>query len=100
MTLQSMAPSCRLTTSCAAVGGTGPDSITTAAGRSGLNTPTPASPPGGGESEIVQYSSGGAVQHKYEIAGLVDGLKVDPVTGMVWALQNQDGNSTLSLINP
>jgi len=27
-------------------------------------------------------------------------LKVDPVTGMVWALQNQDGNSTLSLINP
>jgi hypothetical protein len=28
------------------------------------------------------------------------GLKVNPVTGMVWALQNQDGNSTLSLINP
>jgi hypothetical protein len=27
-------------------------------------------------------------------------LKVNPVTGMVWALQNQDGNSTLSLINP
>ena len=27
-------------------------------------------------------------------------MKVNPVTGMVWALQNQDGNATLSLINP
>jgi hypothetical protein len=30
----------------------------------------------------------------------VDGLKYNPVTGMVWALQNNDGNATLSLINP
>jgi hypothetical protein len=30
----------------------------------------------------------------------VDGLKVNPSTGTVWALQNQDGNSLLSLINP
>jgi hypothetical protein len=33
-------------------------------------------------------------------AGLVDGLKFNPVTGMAWALQNNDGNATLSLINP
>jgi hypothetical protein len=31
---------------------------------------------------------------------LVDGLKFNPVTGMVWALQNNDGNATLSFINP
>ena len=48
----------------------------------------------------MQYSTSGAVQHTYSISGLVDGLKVDPVTGMVWALQNNDGNATLSLINP
>jgi DNA-binding beta-propeller fold protein YncE len=30
----------------------------------------------------------------------VDGLKVDPSTGIVWALQNQDGNSTITLIDP
>jgi hypothetical protein len=48
----------------------------------------------------VQYSPSGAVQHVYTMAGLVDGLKFNPVTGMVWALQNNDGNATLSLINP
>jgi hypothetical protein len=30
----------------------------------------------------------------------VDGLKIDPKTGLVWAMQNQDGNSTLTLIDP
>jgi hypothetical protein len=48
----------------------------------------------------VQYSPGGAVQHTYSIPGLVDGLKFNPTTGIVWALQNNDGNATLSLINP
>ena len=43
----------------------------------------------------------GALQSTYSISGLVDGLKrVNPVTGMVWALQNNDGNATLSTINP
>ena len=84
----------------ASVGGTGPDSITNGDGSVWVEYANTGVSTGGGESEIVQYSPSGAVQHKYEIAGLVDGLKVDPVTGMVWALQNQDGNSTLSLINP
>jgi hypothetical protein len=30
----------------------------------------------------------------------VDGLKFNPVTGELWALQNQDGNPTLTLIDP
>ena len=53
-----------------------------------------------GSSTIVQYKRNGQVRHTYSIAGSVDGLKVDPRTGLVWALQNQDGNSTLSLIDP
>jgi DNA-binding beta-propeller fold protein YncE len=53
-----------------------------------------------GSSTIVQYSLHGDVRHIYSIKGSVDGLKVDPRTGRVWALQNQDGNSTLSIINP
>jgi hypothetical protein len=48
----------------------------------------------------VQYKLNGKVRNTYSIAGSVDGLKVDPRTGIVWALQNQDGNSTLSLIDP
>ena len=53
-----------------------------------------------GDSTIVQYSTNGAIEHTYQISGEVDGLKVNPVTGMVWALQNQDANATISLINP
>ena len=53
-----------------------------------------------GSSTVVQYDFSGNVVHSYSIAGYVDGLKLDPQTGLVWALQNQDGNSTLMLINP
>jgi hypothetical protein len=48
----------------------------------------------------VRYGLNGAVQATITVPGLVDGLKVNPVTGAVWALQNNDGNATLSLINP
>ncbi len=54
----------------------------------------------GGSSTIVQYSLNGDVERTLSIPGSADGLKVDPNTGMVFALQNQDGNSTLSLIDP
>jgi hypothetical protein len=40
------------------------------------------------------------VLQTFIVSGSVDGLKVDPRAGLVWALQNQDGNSTLTLINP
>jgi hypothetical protein len=54
----------------------------------------------GGGSTVVQYSPSGAVLNTYPIAGSVDGLQFNPTTGMVWALQNQDGNSSLTIINP
>jgi hypothetical protein len=84
----------------APVGGTGPDSITNGDGSIWVEYANTGVSTGGGASEIVQYSPSGKVENEYAIAGLVDGLKVDPVTGMVWALQNNDGNSTLSFINP
>lgn len=86
-----------------AVGATQPDSIalgknsvwvsyTNGADSHGLN----------GSSTVVQYKSTGKVKVRqmYSIAGSVDGLKIDPRTGLVWAMQNQDGNSTLTLIDP
>jgi hypothetical protein len=39
------------------------------------------------------------VQHQWTVAGNVDGLRIDP-TGLVWARQNNDGNSTLTTISP
>jgi hypothetical protein len=53
-----------------------------------------------GHSTIVEYDHSGHVEQTYQIAGSVDGLKQDPITHETWALQNQDGNSTLTLINP
>jgi hypothetical protein len=84
-----------------AVSATQPDSITTGDGSVWVEYGNGAVSTGSsGDSTIVQYSTGGAIEHTYSIVGLVDGLKFNPVTGKVWALQNNDGNSTLSLINP
>ncbi len=84
-----------------AVNATGPDSITLSRNSVWVAYTNGADSTGlSGSSTIVQYKLNGEVRHTYSIAGSVDGLKVDPRTGRVWALQNQDGNSTLSLINP
>ncbi len=53
-----------------------------------------------GSSTVVEYGFSGRVRHTFSIPGSVDGLKVDPRSGLVWAMQNQDGNSTLTLIDP
>src|SRR5579864_7271328 len=93
----------RITTfaSGTAVNATGPDSIALSRNSVWVSYTNGADSTGlSGSSTIVQYKRNGQVRHTYSIAGSVDGLKVDPRTGLVWALQNQDGNSTLSLINP
>lgn len=84
-----------------AVNATQPDSITLSRNSVWVEYGNGADSTGlSGSSTIVQYNLNGEVHHTYSIAGSVDGLKVDPRTGLVWALQNQDGNSTLSLIDP
>ena len=55
---------------------------------------------GPGTSEIVQFGLSGHIVHTYDIKGSVDGLKFDPFTEKLWALQNQDGNPTLTIIDP
>lgn len=44
-----------------------------------------------GSSTVVEYTFSGQIRRTFSIAGSVDGLKVDPQTGLVWAMQNQDG---------
>jgi sugar lactone lactonase YvrE len=84
-----------------AVNATGPDSIALSRNSVWVSYTNGADSTGlSGSSTVVQYKLNGDVRQTYSIAGSVDGLKVDPRTGRVWALQNQDGNSTLSLINP
>jgi hypothetical protein len=83
----------------APTGSFAPDSITIGGGSIWVEYGNGADPTGAsGTSTIVQYSSTGQVE--YTAAGLADGLKYDPVTGNVWVLNNNDGNSTLQFINP
>lgn len=86
-----------------AVNATGPDSITDGAGSiwvsyAGGTTADGTEP--AGDSTVVRYAPDGTIQHTFTVHGSVDGLKYNPYTGTVWALQNQDANSKLTLINP
>jgi hypothetical protein len=52
------------------------------------------------DSQIVEYRMDGSIVHIYTVKGHSDGLKVDPVTHLLWALQNEDANARLVIINP
>ena len=55
----------------------------------------------GGPSNAVEYDiATGAVLKNISIPGHLDGLKINPVTGDVWATENEDGNPTLAVIDP
>jgi len=53
-----------------------------------------------GSSDVIEYGPYGRIIASYTLAGTVDGLKYNAQNGLVYALQNQDGNSTLTTINP
>jgi hypothetical protein len=42
----------------------------------------------------------GTPVHTYTLPGHSDGLKVDPATHLLWAIQNEDANANLVIINP
>ena len=62
----------------------------------GNNAPTT----GGGHSTIVEYDRNGNVIKHYIVSGHNDGLKVDPTTKLLWAMQNEDANPNLVIIDP
>jgi hypothetical protein len=82
-------------------GFTNPDSITSFRGTIFVgyaNNTTPTG--GGGDSDIVQFSPSGQVLKTYAVVGKNDGLKYNPFDGKIYALQNEDGNPYLVLIDP
>lgn len=84
----------------AAVSSTSPDSIVAGDGSLWVAYQNGADSTGAsGSSTVVRYSFSGAVLNTWTIAGNVDGLRIDP-SGQVWAMQNNDGNSALTVINP
>ena len=53
----------------------------------------------GGPSNLVEYDiATGSVLKNISIPGHLDGLKINPATGDVWATENEDGNPTLAVV--
>jgi hypothetical protein len=53
----------------------------------------------GKSSTVVQYSYNGEVKQILSVKGHNDGLKIDPYTGDLWAIQNEDANARLVIFN-
>lgn len=51
-------------------------------------------------SQVVEFDGNGTVLRIYTVPGHNDGLKYDPATRQLWALQNEDANTNLVLIDP
>src|ERR1700740_1927574 len=51
-------------------------------------------------SQIVDYRMDGSVAYTYTVPGHNDGLKIDPSTHLPVAIQNEDANANLVIINP
>ena len=64
----------------------------------GNNVPTDGTG-GTATSTIVDYSLSGQVKHTYSLVGGNDGFRVDPSTGSLWILQNNDGSAMLDVLD-
>ena len=85
----------------AAIHATGADSLTVAGGDVFVGYANGVDSAGAGgkaTSTIAEYTVGGKLERTYKLVGGNDGLRVDPQTGLLWVLQNQDGNSVLDVI--
>ena len=54
----------------------------------------------GKSSTVVEYKKSGEVVKTYSVVGHNDGLRVNPKTKQLWAMQNEDGNPNLVIIDP
>jgi hypothetical protein len=53
----------------------------------------------GKSSTIVEFTMDGKKVTTFKVKGHNDGLKIDPATGLLWAMQNEDGNPNLVIID-
>lgn len=79
-----------------------PDSITVLEDHVFIGFGNGAAPDGsdGKSSTIVEYDLDGNVITMFKVLGHNDGLRVEPGTKQLWAMQNEDGNPNLVIIDP
>jgi hypothetical protein len=78
-----------------------PDSIALLDGHIFIGYGNGAAPDGsdGKSSTIVEYKMNGDVVTTYSVVGHNDGLRMNPRTKQLWAMQNEDGNPNLVIID-
>jgi hypothetical protein len=85
---------------------TNPDDITRLADRlfvafqNGVGSTGDPSSSGNTASTVVEFSTAGRVLNQWDLTGKVDGLTADPGSRRVAATVNEDGNSSLYIIDP
>jgi hypothetical protein len=79
-----------------------PDSIAVLDGHVFVGYGDGAAPDGsdGKTSTIVEYKPDGDMVTTYTVSGHNDGLRVNPRTKQIWAMQNEDGSPNLVIIDP
>ncbi|HEY6338215.1 MAG TPA: hypothetical protein VIW68_06955 [Candidatus Sulfotelmatobacter sp.] len=79
-----------------------PDSIAVLNGNVFVGYGDGAAPDGsdGKSSTIVEYKPNGDMVTTYTVPGHNDGLRVNPKTKQLWAMQNEDGSPNLVIIDP
>jgi hypothetical protein len=79
-----------------------PDSIAVLHGQVFVGYGDGAAPDGsdGKSSTIVEYKPNGDIVTTYIVPGHNDGLRVNPRSKQLWAMQNEDGNPNLAIIDP
>jgi hypothetical protein len=79
-----------------------PDSIAVLDGHVFVGYGDGAAPDGsdGKSSTIVEYKLNGDMVTTYTVPGHNDGLRVNPKTKQIWAMQNEDGSPNLVIIDP
>ena len=55
---------------------------------------------GNSASTLVEMARDGDVAHQWDLTGKIDGLGADKAAGLIAATVNEDGNSSLYIINP
>jgi hypothetical protein len=78
-----------------------PDSVTFSAKNIFVGYGNGGAPDGSGDaiSNIVEYDFKGNQLQNFEVTGHNDGLRYNPKTNELWAVQNEDGNSNVAIIN-
>lgn len=79
---------------------TAPDSIAVVNGHVWVGFGVAKDGTDGKSSSIVEFDEEGIPLHVYAVPGHNDGLKLDLKTKLLWALQNEDGNPNLVILDP